>query len=168
MGSLQLKFSLSTFFPIRWEEVGNAPPLPILLPFSFSPTRGVSCMQPDGYPLLHLLAAREQGCHPWVVPTSRQGTCPGLQTSLGHASDPKALLKIHGNWQIVSGKAVIKHRKISSVHCDDLEGWQRGWLGRRSERGDTCIHTANTPHGTAETTQHCKAMTPPIKAYASP
>lgn len=77
------------------------PPLPILLPFSFSPTWGVSCTQPDGYLLLRLLAAREQGWHPWVVPTSGQGTCPGLRTSLGHASDPKALLEIPGNRQIV-------------------------------------------------------------------
>ena len=31
------------------------------------------------------------------------------------------------------------------------QGVAKRVLGRRSERGDTCIHTADAPHGMAET-----------------
>ena len=66
---------------------------------------------------------------------SRQGTCLRLQTSLGHASAPKVLLNIHGNQQIVSGKVVIKHRKLSSEPCDDLGGGEEGAGEEVRERG---------------------------------
>ena len=41
---------------------------------------------------------------------------------------------------------------LSSVLCDDLDGWDGGWGGREvQEGGDICIHTADSLCCTAET-----------------
>ena len=46
--------------------------------------------------------------------------------------------------QIASGN-IMYSTGSSAQCCDDLEGWDGG------EGGDTCIHTPNSLHGTAET-----------------
>ena len=53
--------------------------------------------------------------------------------------------KIDSKW-----KAVIKHKKLSSRLCDNLEGVEWAvWVG--SSRGrDLCIHMAGSLHYTAE------------------
>ena len=46
----------------------------------------------------------------------------------------------------------IKLRKLSSVLCDDLEGWDWGENGREvPRRGDICIHVADSLCCAAET-----------------
>ena len=46
-------------------------------------------------------------------------------------------------------KAALKHRELSPVPCDDLEGWGGvGWGGvgvrEAPEGGDVCIHPADS------------------------
>ena len=44
--------------------------------------------------------------------------------------------------QIASGKLSVLHRELSSVLCDDLDGWDGGGSGREAqEGGDTYIYT---------------------------
>ena len=47
----------------------------------------------------------------------------------------------------------IKHRELSLVLCDDLEGWDGGWEGGSRGRGygDICIRIADSFCSTAET-----------------
>ena len=46
----------------------------------------------------------------------------------------------------------MKHRKLSWVLCDDLEGCDGVKVRREvQERGDTCIHIADSLHHTMET-----------------
>ena len=36
----------------------------------------------------------------------------------------------------------VYHRELSSVLCDDLEGWDGKWVGGRFKR-DICLHIAD-------------------------
>ena len=57
--------------------------------------------------------------------------------------------------------ATGKHRELSSVLCDDLEGWDGG--GRdASEGGDVGTHTADSLCCTAETNTASQSNYPPI------
>ena len=48
--------------------------------------------------------------------------------------------------------ADVDHRELSSVLCDDLEGWDGGRSGREDqEGGDMCIIIAASPCCTTET-----------------
>ena len=38
-------------------------------------------------------------------------------------------------------KSAIKHRKLSSLLCDDLDGWDGGGVGRKFKREGTYIYT---------------------------
>ena len=46
--------------------------------------------------------------------------------------------KIDSWWE-----AAVQHRELSSVFCDDLEGWDRGDGRKAEEGGDICIHRAD-------------------------
>ena len=48
------------------------------------------------------------------------------------------MYKINSQWG-----APIYHRELSSVLCDDLEGWDGGEV---QEGGDICIHIADLSH----------------------
>jgi len=54
------------------------------------------------------------------------------------------MCKIDSWWE-----AAVQHRELSSVFCDDLEGWDRGGGIKAEEGRDTCIHRADSC--TAET-----------------
>ena len=58
----------------------------------------------------------------------------------------------------------MKHRKLSSVLCDDPEGWNEG-LGWRlvQEGGDICIHMTDLLHCMQKLTQHIKQFIPILK-----
>ena len=57
--------------------------------------------------------------------------------------------------------ATGKHRELSSVLCDDLEGWDGG--GRDAEEGgDICIHIADALCCTAETNTTLQSNYTPI------
>ena len=43
------------------------------------------------------------------------------------------------------------YREISSLHYEDLQGWDGGGGREAHERGDICIHTADSLHCTADT-----------------
>ena len=64
--------------------------------------------------------------------------------------------------QLYSNKDLLKkkknqQRKLSSVLCDDLEGWDGG--GREAqEGGDICIHIADSLCCTAETNNIVKQL----------
>ena len=49
----------------------------------------------------------------------------------------------------------IYHRELSSVLCDDLEGWDGGEV---QEGGDICICIADSLIVQQKLTQHCKAI----------
>ena len=49
----------------------------------------------------------------------------GLRAALAHT--PSCV-----NWQLVG--AAVQHRELSSVLCDDLEGWDGGEGGSRGRR----------------------------------
>ena len=54
-------------------------------------------------------------------------------------------------------EAAVKQRELSSVLCDDLDGWDRdgwdrdGWRGRFKREGDICTRMVDSLHCTAET-----------------
>ena len=49
-----------------------------------------------------------------------------------------------------SDEPAVQHRELSSVLCDDLDGWS-GWGWEVQEGGDICIHIADSLPCTAET-----------------
>ena len=53
--------------------------------------------------------------------------------------------KIDSLWELA-----IKHRKLNSVLCSDLDGWDGG-RQEVQEGGDICIHIADSLCCTAET-----------------
>ena len=46
-------------------------------------------------------------------------------------------------------EAAVYHRELSSVPCDDLEGWEGG--REVQEGGDICTHVADSHYCTVET-----------------
>jgi len=54
------------------------------------------------------------------------------------------MCKADSEWE-----AVVQHRELSLVLCDDLDGWDGG--GKAQEGGNICIHMANSHCSTAET-----------------
>ena len=64
-----------------------------------------------------------------------------------------------------SWEAAAFHRELL-VLCDDLEGWDRGWVGREvQEGGDMCIHVADSRGCTTETNTACKATLYPTDTH---
>ena len=60
-----------------------------------------------------------------------------------------------------SGK-LSQHRKLSSMLCDDLVGWDGGWREEDSGgRRCICAHMAD-PLCCMAGTNHCKAITPQL------
>ena len=45
------------------------------------------------------------------------------------------MCKIDSYWE-----HTIKHSKLSSVFCDNLDGWDGGWVGERSKREGIYVH----------------------------
>ena len=63
-----------------------------------------------------------------------------------HSEDISQVNLDQAKWE-----AVRQHRKLSSVLCDGLDEWGRGWDGREVlKEGNICIHIANSLHCTAE------------------
>ena len=59
---------------------------------------------------------------------------------------------LHLNIKSLIAFKKICPRELSSVLCDDLDGWDGGGGGREvQEGGDICIHIADSLHCTAET-----------------
>ena len=64
------------------------------------------------------------------------------------------------SWQ----EAAVQHRELSSVFCDDLEGWKGSRGGRDTQEGrDICIHMAASCGCTAETNTTLQSSYIPIK-----
>ena len=65
------------------------------------------------------------------------------------------MCKTDNQWE-----AVVQHRRLSSMLCDDLEGWNGGWQEEGSTgRGYIYTHMADSLCCTAET-KHCKTIIP--------
>ena len=58
----------------------------------------------------------------------------------------------------------MEHRELSLVLCDDLDGWDGSSDGREvQEKGDTCIHTADSLSCTGEANAILQSNYTPIK-----
>ena len=66
----------------------------------------------------------------------------------------------------------VKHRKLSSVLCDDLDGWDGGWVGGRSKREGIQVYIQLIHFIVQQKlTQHYKAIICQLKKnkdYSSP
>ena len=55
-------------------------------------------------------------------------------------------------------EAVMQRRELSSVLCDDPEGWAREGGREAQEAGGVCIQVSDSRCDTAEITQHCEPI----------
>ena len=69
------------------------------------------------------------------------------RTGLKDCSYTRTMCNIGCWWE-----AAVKQRELSSVLCDDLDGWDRdGWRRRFKGQGDICTRMVDSLHCTAET-----------------